>query len=230
VTFSSTSVDDLPPAEAWQEIEAVFNELAGLLRSGISPAEFHGRVLERLVGLLAAVGGAVWSIGPDRRLSVLCQLHLDQSLAGDSQELARHERLADTVARSGQPRVIPPAYRDGQLANASPWLAILCPVLVEGEAVTVVEVFQRPDGRKAVEEGYLRIVRTACELAEEYHRRGTVVELRERQSELRSLLEYVSQIHQSLDLTATTAAIANEGRRVLGCDRVTVLSSRGGRP
>ena len=85
---SSLPVDELPTEAAWQEIEAVLEGLANLVRSDVAPAELHGRVLERLVGLLSAAGGVVWSQAPDRRPSAECQLHHDQSLAGDTQEQA----------------------------------------------------------------------------------------------------------------------------------------------
>ena len=44
-----------------------------------------------------------------------------------------------------------------------------------------------PDGRASIEEGYLRLVRTACDLAEEYHRSRALTALREQHEELKSL-------------------------------------------
>jgi hypothetical protein len=230
MNLHSPPLDDLQPAEAWQEIESVLEELARLSRSEIPAAEFHSRLLERLCGVLAAVGGVVWQFSAERRASAECQLHLDQSLGGNAQELARHQRLAEAIAAGGQPRLVPPAFRDAQLANASPWLAILCPIAVDGPSLFVVEIFQRPDGRAAVEEGYLRLVRTACELAEEFHRARLLRELKASQSELAALVEYSALIHEKLDLRATASAIANEARRLLGCDRVAVLACQGRHP
>src|SRR5829696_738952 len=98
---SSPPLDDLVPAEAWQEIEAVLEELARLARSQMPVAAFHSRLLERLTGVLAAVGGVIWSLGQNRRTTAECQLHLDQSLAGDAQEFARHQRAAEAIAAAG---------------------------------------------------------------------------------------------------------------------------------
>jgi len=218
---------DLPPGEAWHEIETALDELARLTRSDATRAELHRTLLERLVGLLAAVGGAVWDVSAGDGATIECQLHLDQSLAGDHQEFTRHQRMAEAVARAGEPRLVPPAYRDAELANASPWLAILCPVAVEGQPVAVVEIFQRPDSRPSIEEGYLRLIRTACDVAEEFHRTRALAALREQHEELKSLAEFQQQIHQHLELPLTAAAIANEARRVLGCDRATLLVRTG---
>lgn len=227
---SSPPLDEPLPAEAWQEIESVLEELAALAKSEVAAAEFHSRLLERLTGVLAAVGGVVWHVGREGRPIAECQLHLDQSLAGDAQEFARHQRAAEAIAAAGEPRLLPPAFRDAQLANASPWLAILCPIAVDGPARYVVEIFQRPDGRGAVEEGYLRLVRTACDLAEQFHRSRLVRELKANQRDLAALVEYSALIHQQLDLRRAAAAIANEARRLLNCDRVAVLACQSRQP
>jgi multidrug efflux pump subunit AcrA (membrane-fusion protein) len=213
---------------AWEEIEAALDELARLARSAVTRSELHSKLLERLVGMLAAVGGAVWDVPADQGgVAIECQMQLDHSLAGDRHEFARHQQLAAAVAAAREPRLIPPAFRDAELANASPWLAILCPVVSEGRTIAVVEIFQRPAGRGAIEDGYLRLVRTACDLAEEFHRAGALAALREQYDELKSLAEFQRQIHRHLDLPQAAAAIANEARRVLGCDRVSVLVRRG---
>ncbi len=222
-------IEDAPPGEAWQEFEAAFDELSRLARSDVTTEELHGRILERLVSLLAAVGGIVW-VRRGRSLAVECQLNLAQALDNDADEMARHQRLAEDTAERAEPRMAPPAYRDAEMANASPWLAILCPVLMDGRTVAVVEIFQRPEGRSSALEGYQRLVRAACEIAEEHHRALAHREARVQQGELAELLEYAQRIHARLDLPSVASAIANEARRVVGCDRVTVLSCVGRRP
>src|SRR5262245_8906243 len=223
-------VDDLPHGEAWQEIESALEELSSLARTEIAAAELHSRLLARLVGLLAAVGGMVWNRDEGGGLTVECQINLGQAFDGDTNELARHRRLAEGVAASCQPRMVPAAYRDAEVANASPWLAILCPIAVAGKAAAVVEVLERPEPRSEIVDGYLRQVRKACEIAEEYHRTQSVKDGKQRQGELVELMEFLQRVHRRLDLPSAGAAIANESRRVIGCDRVTVLANRGRRP
>jgi hypothetical protein len=57
------TIDELPRNEAWQEIEGGLEALAQLAESGVTPGQFHGQLLERLVGMLAAEGGIVWTKG-----------------------------------------------------------------------------------------------------------------------------------------------------------------------
>jgi multidrug efflux pump subunit AcrA (membrane-fusion protein) len=222
--------EESPPADTWQQIESALDELTHLAGGEISPGELHSRLLERLVGLLSARGGIVWSISAEGQAAIDCQLQLDQSLGGSREELARQQEIAIFVAREGRPRLVPPAFRGAGLSNATPWLVILCPIAVDGRPRAVVQLFQRPDGRAAIEEGYLRLVAAACEIALGYHHRRELESARGRQAELASLADYVQRIHQRLDLPVVAAAIANEARRLLACDRVTVLACRGQRP
>src|SRR5262245_5524199 len=101
MTFGQpTPVDDLPRDAAWQEIESALDELSRLASSDVSAAELHGRLLERIVGLLSAAGGVVWKIGAGKRAEAECQLNLGEALAGDREELSRHQWLAEGVAES----------------------------------------------------------------------------------------------------------------------------------
>src|SRR5262249_1041929 len=152
---SPPPLDDLPTATAWQEIEAGLEELSRLAKAKVTADELHSRLLERLVQLLAAAGGMGWRVGPWAEAALAFQMNLGQAFGGDRDELARHQQLAALVAASNQPRVVPPAYRDAEVANASPWLVILCPISAADEAVAVVEILQRPAGRASVGEGFL---------------------------------------------------------------------------
>jgi len=219
-----------PPADPWQQIESALDELTRLAGGDVSPGELYSRLLERLVGLLSAVGGIVWSISDELQAAIDCQLQLDQSLGGSREELARQQQTALVVATEGRPRLVPPAFRGAGIANATPYLVILCPIVVDGRSLAVVQVFQRPDGRAAIEEGYLRLVAAACEIAAGYHRRRELEDAKRRQAELAALASYVQRIHQRLDLSAAAAAIANEARRIIACDRVTVLVARSQQP
>jgi multidrug efflux pump subunit AcrA (membrane-fusion protein) len=233
--LASLSVDPHPQGsgrdEAWQEVETALGELAQLAHEETPVAEFHGRLLERCVGLLAATGGLLWELAPSGQLAVVAQLHPGRSLAGSTEELARHQRIAAAILSAGEPRLIPPAYHDGQIANATPWLLVVCPITVAGQPRLVLEIFQRPDGRTSIEQGYLRLVRIACELAEQFHRGHELRRLQAREQEMLRLVSLLEESHRSLDLTPTAATIAHEMRRWLACDRAAVLVCRlPGRP
>lgn len=171
----------------------------------------------------------VWSRADDG-WQMSAQLQVGHALAGDAQELQRHGQLAQWVANSGKGRCVPPAFRDAEVANASPWLVVACPVLVAGQAIAVVELFQRPDPRAEVREGYLRLAEAACEIAAGVHQKKLHEGTKQREQSLVGLMDYVRRIHQELDLTKVGVAIANEARRIAECDRVTVVAQPSGKP
>lgn len=222
------TIDYLPRNEAWQEVEAGLDALARLAESGVSPAQFHGQLLERLVGMLAAEGGIVWT-KDERGWTMAAQSRVDHALAGDAGEIARHAKLAEQVALTGQGRVVPPAYRDAAVANASPWLVVASPIMADGKAVAVVEIFQRPEPRPSVQEGYLQVVNAACALGEQVYRSELLQNTKQREQSLGLLADYLMRIHRDLELHQVGAAIVNESRRILGCDRVSLIARPAGK-
>src|SRR5205823_1153859 len=74
-----------------------------------------------------------------------------------------------------------------------------------------------------------RFVLQICGLASDYLRTAKIRELVERQTLWEHVATYVQEIHRGLDRHATCYAIANEGRRLIECDRLSVAVMRGRR-
>lgn len=216
---------EVPPAdEAWQEIELLLEQVAQLARSGLSPREFYIALLDRLVGALAAAGGAIWSREEADRLGIEYQVNLQASLGSATGDQQRHGALVAAAFHAGEAQLFPPHSGDGLAANPSDYLVLLGPVRLEGETIRVVEILQRPESRPAVQRGYLRVVAAVCEIAEDFQRRSALADLREREAALANLADYSRKVHGSLDLETTAYNIVNEARQLIGCERVTVLA------
>ena len=54
---------------AKRQIRGLVDEIAQLSKQDLDPQIYYGEFLQRIVTALAAVGGAVWTLTPDRRLS-----------------------------------------------------------------------------------------------------------------------------------------------------------------
>ena len=80
-----------------------------------------------------------------------------------------------------------------------------------------------PAGSAASQQGNVRLLEALCDLAGDFHRNRQLAELRQWRSDAARVEDYLRQVHRSLDLPTTCYSIANEGRRLLGCDRVSVL-------
>jgi len=68
-----------------------------------------------------------------------------------------------------------------------------------------------------------------CELAAEWFKNRKLRDLGDRHSLWAQADQFARAAHESLDVRETCYTIVNEGRRLLGCDRVTIATLKGGR-
>ena len=144
----------------------------------------------------------------------------------------RHASWAARALDSGTGIAVPPrgaSSGDAGDANPTDWLLLFSPWNADGESAGVVEVFQRAGASPSLERGYLRFLQVAGELLADYERSCQLRELRRRAAHWSELDEFCQRVHGRLELTATAYTAANEARRILDCDRVSVLVRRGAR-
>jgi len=230
---SEQSLDPQLIAQTRQQIRMLVNEIAQLARSDIAPEEFYGEFLPRVVSALAAIGGAVWVAEDQGRLALGYQINLQETRLRDSEEdQIRHGRLLQKVFRSGEGTLVPPhsgAADDEQGANPTKFLLVLAPLRAAEDTVGVVEVFQRPDTRPSTQKGYLRFLTEMCERAGEFFKTHQLRHFTDRQALWSQLEEFARGVHASLDPRDTAYTIANDGRRLIECDRVSVAIRKGRR-
>ncbi len=214
-----------------QQIRTLVNEIAQLAKSDLSPEEFHGEFLPRVVSALAAIGGAVWTVEDQGRLTLQYQINLQETKLRDSEEAqVRHGRLLQKVLTSGEEILVPPqsgAGDDTEAGNPTDFLLVLGPLKTELEVVGVIEVFQRPDAGPTTQKGYLRFLKQMCDLAGDFFKSRQLRHFGDRQILWTQLEEFTRGIHVNLDPRDTAYTIANEGRRLIECDRVSVAIRRG---
>lgn len=230
----STEQSSLDPnliEQTKHQIRSLVNEIAQLSKSDVAPQEFYGEFLNRVVSALAANGGAVWSTDQGR-LAIAYQIKLNESrLAEKSEdEQIQHGRLLQKVMTTGEAILVPPhsgAMDGDQGANPTEFLLVLGPLKTELETVGVVEVFQRPDAPMGAQKGYLRFLMQMCELAGDYLKSRQLRHFSDRQVLWSQLEEFARVVHASLDPRDTAYTVANEGRRLIECDRVSVAIRKG---
>ena len=214
-----------------QQIRGLVNEIATLSKSDLSPEQFYEAFLQRIVTALAAAGGAVWIMGEDRRLELMYQINLSETLLDEtSDETRRHMQLLKRVIRTGEPQLVPPLAGSGDEeggGNPTRFLLVVAPLLGDGKVEGLVEVFQRPNAQPATQRGYLRFVIQMCELAAEWIKSHKLRQFSTRHSLWAQADEFARLVHESLDLRDTCFTAVNEARRLIGCDRVAVAIKRG---
>jgi multidrug efflux pump subunit AcrA (membrane-fusion protein) len=215
-----------------QEIDDLLDQVARLARSESAPREFHLELLERAVRALAAVGGIVWTRSEAGVVTLDCRVDLtrDRSVEILSSEPAHREFLAGTFEHP-QSRVVLPraASTTGAMLNPTEFLLLVCPMSIgeEGAVTGILELAQRPGGSPAAQQGSLRLLEALSELAADYHRqrRHRILQATAQRSD--QIQQFSLRVHDSLELDATCSTIANEGRRLIDCDRLSVAVRRG---
>lgn len=217
--------------ETKAQIRGLVNEIAQLVKSGATAEEFYPELLSRVITALAAAGGAIWLLDEDRQLRLQYQINAEPSvLSSDNEDASRHNRLIHRVANSGQSLLVPPysGTTDGDAeGNPTRYLLVLGALKHDGQHDGLIEVFQRPDTAPDTQRGYLRFVQQMCELASEWLRSKKLRTLGDRQTLWQQADSFARASHESLDLKETAYIVANEGRRLIGCDRVSVAIKKG---
>lgn len=212
------------------EINLLVDEIAALSRNQISSEEFHSEFLKRIVSGLAAAGGVIWLLEPSGKLHIACRLGLsERPSAVPVEAIQAHDRWVGQTLTSGTPIAIPPRGSIPEVAdatNSTEWLLLFSPWRADGELAGVLEIFQRPGAGPALERGYFRFLQVVGELLADHQRNEQLRELRRRVSYADKLDEFARRVHSRLDLLTTAYTAANEARRVIGCDRVTIVIRR----
>jgi len=229
-----TRIDPAEVRETQQQIRTIVAELAELARSDIERGEFYSETLTRLVSALAAQAGAIWIYNDQQELALEYQINLRQiDLPRCGAEHEAHIRLLSKALRSEGGLVVPPhsgSAEEGEPANPTGSLMILAPLMSHERRYGVIEIFQRPVGGAAMHRGFLRFVLEACGLASDYLNRRELQQYAGRQALWNQLEDFCRAVHSKLSVRQVALVVANEGRRLVGCDRLSVATMRGRRP
>ncbi len=233
----SQSLSENEIEDARRQISSLIAEIADLSRKNLAPGQFYEQFLSRLVSALAAIGGVVWTASDNNQLSLQYQMNLQHTgLLESESKQQQHSRLLykvlsnpDVVAGNGL--LVPPHSGSGEddAANATNCLLVFGPLRTDLEMVGLVEIFQRPDVAVEVQHGYLRFLLQMCELATDFLKSHQLRHFSDRQVLWARLEDFTRGVHASLDPRESAYTIANEARRLIECDRVSVAIRKGNR-
>ncbi len=232
------SIDPNEIEQAKQQVRAIVGEIAQLAKTEVAPEEFYGQFLPRVVSALAASGGAVWTLNPEGQLALQYQINIQETQLRDNQEQQmQHNRLLyKALGGSKEGMLVPPhsgpgdaeqADESAPVANPTEFLLILGLLKTDLETIGLVEIFQRPETGASTQKGYLRFLMQMCELAGDFLKSHQLRHFSDRQSLWTQLEDFTRAVHVSLDPRTAAYTIANEGRRLIECDRVSVAILKG---
>jgi multidrug efflux pump subunit AcrA (membrane-fusion protein) len=215
---------EIPASTTRQAIDGVVSEIAQLARAGLAPDDFCAQFLSRVVAALGAAGGAIWLKNEAGQLDICHEINFDRL------RVESHRRLLAPVLQGRQPLVLSPGRSDEQgndALNPTEFLLLLCPLHADGQPLGVIEVLQRPGAHPLAQQGYAEFLRTACDLAEEFQFQQPADSLRDSKRLWMQWEEFTRAVHNSLDVQATAMTLVNDGRLLIGCDRLSVVLKHG---
>ena len=215
------------------QIRKLVAEIADLAESDIQPADFYVEFLNRSVAAVAATGGAFWLLDGRGGLRLQYQVEFGATGLMDGRvKTAPHDALLGCMLQASQAQIIPPgAVIEGvpQASNPTEYALILAPLTVDKQVVGLLEILMDPTRRAAQQKSTLRFVSDLCDLAATYLKNRQMRQMMSQQRLWNQLEGFTHQIHGSLDLKEAAYAVVNDGKRLVGCDRLSVAMKISGR-
>jgi len=228
------SIDESVEIErARSQIRALVAEIEQLARGDLAEAEFFRGLLERVLMAMEAVAGLVWIVGEGGRVEPICHAGVEHTgIAATPETQAAHGALVQALVQSPTGLLVPPHTELGAgvgggtvAANDTALLVIATPIDRGGTRSGLIEVFHQQN-LPEVERGYLTFLEQVSAVAGDYLERRQLRTLDSQQTALTQVERFSRSVHESLDPVATAFVLANEARRIIGCDRVSVLVKR----
>lgn len=216
---------------AWDQLEQLADELHELARTPIGPADFYRTLLEGVVAMLAAEGGAVWQRDSQGTWKTLFQANLAKVLDAQVPSVQEtHQQLLTRLAPSSDVLLLAPRCGSSDtLENPTQWQVVIGAVPVENGPACLIELFMPAGCSPDIQRGWQELLDTVRQIAADYHAWDEFRHLQKEQGFHTSSLALLRRVHGRSDLQRTAFEIANEGRQLVGADRLSVLLRRGRR-
>jgi len=228
-----STVDPRSVEEARQQIRALIGEIEQLSKTDAAEADFFRGLLERVIEAMGAVAGLVWLTGQEGRVEPVAHLKMQATGLSDNPEVqSAHSGLVQALLGSPSGLLVPPQAAltspDGKPSGSNPsnLLVIGAPIDRGESRQGLIEIFHQPN-QPDVERGYLKFLQQVSAVAGGYLERRQIKTLDTQQSALEQVDRFSRALHESLNPIATAFVLANESRRIIGCDRVSVLVKKG---
>ena len=226
----NTQVNAPDPEQERRRIALRLEEVARLSESNIPPAAFYGEMLKRLLESLSAPAGAVWARTAQGNLQLQYQINLKEVGLDQSEEAHKsHEELVRQAIVQPRPFHVPPRSGVGiqeegkpTAGNPTDYLLLVAPIVANQQAAGLIEVWQHANRLPQLVGGYLHYMTQMAEVSSRYQRNHLMGQLSGQQQVWTQVEAFARQVHASLHPTEVAYQVANEGRRLIECDRVSV--------
>jgi hypothetical protein len=218
-----------------RKIDEAFEKTAKLAGSSLPPAEFHEKFLNLALSAIDAPAGVIWMRTPQGFLQMASQINLDK-VGLDARRGGRqcHNEILRQVFQSQpvQARLVEPQGRLAGVtaepgavpaANLTDYYALFAPIVNPDKTpLGLLEVFQEKDHDPRLYQTFLQYAVQMAGYASQYHQFANVRQTTGLEKVLTQIEGFAKLIHSSLNPTEVAYHVANEGRRLIECDRLCV--------
>lgn len=210
--------------EVRDKIIQLAREIEEHSRSNMPPKEFFNEFLKRVVGAVGARAGVVWLRNDVNRLELLQEIGLEKTGFHENPDaMATNQKLLTEVLSNGQACTYHPAETSEQLPTED--MLVLAALQSNKEVVGVVQIFQRHDTPAQARPGFLQFVEQmtgyACRYLDKQGNEDASSSMSVSQI-AEDFEQFVLQLHKSLDVKEVAFTAANDGRLLVGCDRISI--------
>ena len=210
--------------EVRDKIIQLAREIEEHSRSNMPPKEFFSEFLKRVVGAVGARAGVVWLRNDANRLELLQEIGLENTgFQENPNAMATNQKLLTEVLSNGQACTYHPAETSEQLPTED--MLVLAALQSNKEVVGVVQIFQRHDTPAQARPGFLQFVEQmtgyACRYLDNQGNEDASSSMAVSQI-AEDFEQFVLQLHKSLDVKEVAFTAANDGRLLVGCDRISI--------
>ena len=219
------------------EVRTTVRQLTEMTRKVEDFDQFCNHVLSDIVRITGAHGALLWQLGGDEKPRLTH--HSGQAPHETAREILSHENelhnsLLQSVIDSQKPRGLSSEnfIGDNGATDTSDerFLMLLSPIHDRKEhCCGALELVQRGDITPTANEGYLRFVNQIAQLFRRWHEHQDLNRLSRSADKWSEKVDFINEVHGTIDTKETAYSIANEARRLLGADRVSVAKWNGRR-
>ena len=211
-----------------EKVLQLARDIEKLSQAAVPPDQFFAEFLRMIVTAVGARGGAVWLL-EGNRLGMIAEIGIDEiGLREDANAYRLNEKLLIEVMQTGEACT---HSKDDNTDVELPTdhLLVLSALHKQKECVGVVQLFQRPDAPREARPGYLQFLEQMCGYASNY------IEGKHQKQESPTQVskfwldfeQFALRLKRSLDTSAIADTSASDGRMLLGCDRLSVVTKSG---
>ena len=221
---------DLPdPVQVRAEIDQTLRELEDLAAGDFDPASFYTQLLQRVARVLGAQGGAVWIADAGGGLHLLRHDSLERVWRGPLRKAidAQRRQLQSWLEQPAEAHPADATPTERKPAHAP--TRLVSRIAPAGSLWGLLTFYLADQPPREALLGLQRFVDAAASAATLYQSRHELRHWNQDRDALSRLHEFTMAVHQPWSPRDVLVEVANEGRRLLDCDRVAVAIRRGGR-